>query len=99
MNILNYITWNIDPEIFSIGPLSVRWYGLLFALGFVLGQQILSKIYVAEGRTEGDVDVITLYMIIGTVVQTASQNVHMFIGARYAVVCDSSLVHIDVLHS
>lgn len=68
MNIITYITWNIDPEIFSLGPLSVRWYGLLFALGFVIGQQILTKIYVAEGRTEGDVDVITLYMIIGTVI-------------------------------
>ena len=68
MSILHYITWNVDPEIFSIGPLSIRWYGLLFALGFLLGQRILTKIYVAEGRTEGDVDVITLYMIIGTVV-------------------------------
>ncbi|GAB3829309.1 prolipoprotein diacylglyceryl transferase [Pontibacter rugosus] len=68
MSILNYITWNVDPEIFSIGPLSIRWYGLLFALGFVIGQRILTKIYVAEGRTEGDVDVITIYMIIGTVV-------------------------------
>ncbi|RDV13466.1 prolipoprotein diacylglyceryl transferase [Pontibacter diazotrophicus] len=65
---LNYIPWNVDPEIFSIGPLSIRWYGLLFALGFVIGQRILTKIYVAEGRTEGDVDVITLYMIIGTVI-------------------------------
>ncbi|GAB3535349.1 prolipoprotein diacylglyceryl transferase [Pontibacter brevis] len=68
MSIFNYIPWNVDPEIFSIGPLSIRWYGLLFALGFVIGQRILTKIYVAEGRTEGDVDVITLYMIIGTVV-------------------------------
>jgi prolipoprotein diacylglyceryl transferase len=68
MSILNYIPWNVDPEIFNIGPLSIRWYGLLFALGFVIGQRILTKIYVAEGRTEGDVDVITLYMIIGTVV-------------------------------
>jgi len=68
MGILTYINWNVDPEIFSIGPLSVRWYGLLFALGFVFGQRILSKIYVAEGRTEKDVDVITLYMIVGTVV-------------------------------
>jgi len=67
-SILNYITWNVDPEIFHLGPLSVRWYGLLFALGFVIGQRILTKIYVAEGRTEGDVDVITLYMIIGTVI-------------------------------
>lgn len=68
MSILTYIPWNVDPEIFSIGPLSIRWYGLLFALGFVIGQRILTKIYVAEGRTEGDVDVITLYMIIGTVI-------------------------------
>ena len=67
MGILNYITWNVSPEIFTIGPLTIRWYGLLFALGFVFGQRILSRIYIAEGRTEKDVDVITLYMIIGTV--------------------------------
>ncbi|NEM98657.1 prolipoprotein diacylglyceryl transferase [Pontibacter burrus] len=68
MSLLNFIPWNVDPEIFNIGPISVRWYGLLFALAFVFGQRILSRIYVAEGRTEGDVDVITLYMIIGTVI-------------------------------
>ncbi len=68
MGILGYINWNVSPEIFSIGPLTVRWYGLLFALGFVIGQRILSRIYVAEGRSEKDVDVITLYMIVGTVV-------------------------------
>lgn len=68
MSLLNFITWNVDPEIFNIGPVSVRWYGLFFALAFVFGQRILSKIYVTEGRTEGDVDAITLYMIIGTVV-------------------------------
>ena len=50
-----------------MAPSVIRWYGLLFALGFVIGQRILTKIYVAEGRTEGDVDVITMYMIIGTV--------------------------------
>ncbi|NDK57641.1 prolipoprotein diacylglyceryl transferase [Pontibacter fetidus] len=68
MSLLNFITWNVDPEIFHLGPVSVRWYGLFFALAFVIGQRILSKIYVTEGRTEGDVDAITLYMIIGTVV-------------------------------
>src|SRR5688572_22682795 len=67
MGILAYITWDVSPDIFSIGPLTVRWYGLLFALGFVIGQRILSKIYQAEGRSEKDVDIITIYMIIGTV--------------------------------
>jgi phosphatidylglycerol---prolipoprotein diacylglyceryl transferase len=68
MSILNYITWDVSPTIFSIGSFEVRWYGLLFALAFVFGQRIMTKIYVAEGRTEGDVDVITLYMIVGTVI-------------------------------
>ena len=25
----------IDPVIFSIGPLAVRWYGLMYLVGFV----------------------------------------------------------------
>ena len=28
---------NIDPVAFSIGPLSVRWYGLMYLLGFAAG--------------------------------------------------------------
>ncbi|MDQ3290004.1 MAG: prolipoprotein diacylglyceryl transferase [Bacteroidota bacterium] len=63
----NPIVWNVSPEIFDFGFFALRWYGLLFALGFVFGQRILTRIYKAEGRTEQDVDIITLYMIIGTV--------------------------------
>ena len=32
-----FINWSMNPEIFSLGPLSVRWYGLLFISGFILG--------------------------------------------------------------
>src|SRR5437763_1458915 len=28
---------NIDPIAFSIGPLAVRWYGLMYLLGFAAG--------------------------------------------------------------
>ncbi|HEX7474677.1 MAG TPA: prolipoprotein diacylglyceryl transferase, partial [Dehalococcoidales bacterium] len=28
---------NIDPILFSIGPLSVRWYGLMYIVGIVVG--------------------------------------------------------------
>lgn len=67
MTILNQITWDVSPEIFPDFFLPVRWYGLLFASAFIFGQWILTRIYKAEGRTEHDVDVITLYMIVGTV--------------------------------
>ncbi|WP_229764931.1 prolipoprotein diacylglyceryl transferase family protein, partial [Vibrio cholerae] len=26
---------NIDPVLFSIGPLAVRWYGLMYLVGFL----------------------------------------------------------------
>jgi phosphatidylglycerol:prolipoprotein diacylglycerol transferase len=63
-----YIIWNGSPEIFSIGPLAIRWYGLLFALGFLISQQVLYYIYRTEGKSERDVDTLTVYMVIATVV-------------------------------
>jgi phosphatidylglycerol---prolipoprotein diacylglyceryl transferase len=32
-----YIPINIDPVIFYIGPLALRWYGLMYVVGIVLG--------------------------------------------------------------
>lgn len=66
--IFDFIVWSPDPEIFSIGPLSIRWYGLLFALGFLIGQQILIHIYKAEGKTEKHVEVLTVYMVLATII-------------------------------
>ncbi len=34
----------IDPVIFSIGPLAVRWYGLMYLLGFVGGYFVMGHI-------------------------------------------------------
>ncbi|GAB3259268.1 prolipoprotein diacylglyceryl transferase [Larkinella harenae] len=64
---LSYIIWDVNPELFSIGTFSVRWYGLLFALGFLLGQQIILYIFKREGKPVSDIDALTLYMVIATV--------------------------------
>ncbi len=65
---LSSINWNVSPEIFSIGPITVRWYGLLFASAFLVGQQLMYKMYSMEGKPKSDVDTLTIYMIIATVV-------------------------------
>src|SRR5688572_13361482 len=65
---LMYIIWNGSPEIFSIGSFSLRWYGLLFALGFLISQQILYYIYKQEGKPEKDVETLTIYMVVATII-------------------------------
>lgn len=68
MTILNYIIWNGSPEIFSFESFALRWYGLFFALGFLISQQILYYMYKKEGKPEKDVDTLTIYMVIATII-------------------------------
>jgi len=67
MTILNYIIWNGSPEIFSFESFALRWYGLFFALGFLISQQILYYIFKQEGKPEKDVDTLTIYMVVATI--------------------------------
>ena len=32
MNNLLYINWDIDPVIFSLGPVKIQYYGLIFVI-------------------------------------------------------------------
>lgn len=64
---LAYIPWNINPEIFSVGPFSVRYYGLMWAMAFYLGYVVFNKFVKREGLPEGFLDSLTMYMVIGTV--------------------------------
>jgi len=68
MSILNFIIWNGSPEIFSYGSFSLRWYGLFFALGFLISQQFMYYFYKQEGKPEKDVDTLTIYMVIATII-------------------------------
>ncbi|MFB6306333.1 MAG: prolipoprotein diacylglyceryl transferase [Flavobacteriales bacterium] len=62
------IEWDIDPAIFKIGELEIRWYGLLFALSFMLGHMIVKKMFDREGVKEEWLDKLLIYVIIGTVI-------------------------------
>ena len=68
MIILSYITWSVGPEIVNLGPISIRWYGLLFALAFVAGFKILQWMYKRENKPVIDVEQVAVYMILGTVI-------------------------------
>jgi prolipoprotein diacylglyceryltransferase len=65
---LQFILWDVSPQIFKTGGFELRWYGVLFAMGFIIGQQILTKWYKKEGKNPKDVEAITVYTVIATVI-------------------------------
>jgi phosphatidylglycerol:prolipoprotein diacylglycerol transferase len=62
------IPWDVNPEIFRIGPVAIRWYGLLFASSFLFGYIIMNRIFKNENLPQSVLDRLTVYMAIGTVV-------------------------------
>ena len=45
MNLLGYIVWNPNLEAFHLGPFSIRWYGLMWLIGFAVGFFLVKKLY------------------------------------------------------
>ena len=63
-----FINWDISPEIFNLGGISIRYYGLLFALAFVLGYRVEEKMFKAEGLPMAWLDKLWLYVAIATII-------------------------------
>lgn len=66
--IFDAVLWNVDPEIFHLGSLSIRWYGLLFSMAFLLGYMGLSRIFKKEKKEVELLDKLTMYMLLGTII-------------------------------
>jgi len=61
------INWNLNPEIFPLGPFSVRWYGLLFAAAIYLGFVIIDKRFKKEGHSQVIIDRLAFYTVVGLI--------------------------------
>lgn len=71
----NYITWTANPDIFS-GFVTVRWYGLMFVIGFWIGYRIIYGIFKHEGASESWLDKLFIYVVIATII--GSRLGHVF---------------------
>lgn len=68
MNVTAHIYWDVTPELFSFGPLTVRWYGLLFVLAFSIGFFIIRWIFRSENRPEHNLNALVNFMVAGTII-------------------------------
>ena len=70
------IVWDVDPILFKVGSWEVRWYGLMWGLGFILAYEMVSRLFKKEKYPEEWVDKLFVYCIVSTV-----------IGAVWGIVC------------
>ncbi|MDA3815800.1 MAG: prolipoprotein diacylglyceryl transferase [Prolixibacteraceae bacterium] len=82
MDFLSFIHWDVNPEIFSLGPLSVRWYGLMFAISFILGYNIVEKMFKHEKENLKWLDSLLMYIVFGTIIGARLGHV-FFYGWEY----------------
>lgn len=62
------ITWTADPVIFSIGPKEIRWYTLMFLIGFAVGYKIVERMFRREGVDKKWLDPLLYYTLAGTLI-------------------------------
>jgi prolipoprotein diacylglyceryl transferase len=58
----------VTPVLFTLGGIEIRWYGLLFALGFFFAYTLLYDIYKREKVKIAQLDMLTVYFFVATVI-------------------------------
>lgn len=57
-----------DPTAFTLGPLTVRWYGLFFSSGFIIGYIIMQLMFRQKHYNTQDLDRLLVYIFAGTII-------------------------------
>ena len=63
-----FIHWNVTPEAFSLGPLTVRWYGILYGCAFIVSYYAFKELLKFDKVADDFADRALIYMILGTVI-------------------------------
>ena len=68
MESLLFVHWHVNPILFHIGSLEIRWYGLLFVSGFVIGWYLFKWFFTREKVDTKLMDPLLYTLLIATIV-------------------------------
>ena len=68
IDLLNYIVWNPDLEAFRLGPIAVRWYGLMWIIGLALAYFVVMRLYKEQKIKDEYFDPLFLYCFFGILI-------------------------------
>ena len=68
INLLNYIVWNPDLEAFRLGPITVRWYGLMWIIGLAIAYFVVKRLYKEQKIKDEYFDPLFIYCFLGILI-------------------------------
>ncbi len=57
-----------SPSFSGFGPIEPRWYGMMFASGFLFGYLLEYKFFKDAGRSQEDLDRLLIYVLVATII-------------------------------
>lgn len=83
-DLITQVTWNVDPTLIHTSWFSVRWYGLMFAIGFIVGYEIECRIYKREGAPESWMPTLLVWVLVATIVGARLGHVFFYEWSYYS---------------
>ena len=65
---MHYFVWDVQPTILFLGPLQLRYYGILFGLTLLVGFSLFTRRMKAYGYSEEISEKFLLYGVLGVVI-------------------------------
>ena len=79
----NTIIWGIDPIIMQIGPFTLRWYSLFFAISFMMSILILQYMFKRAGKRREEAEKLQIYLTFGVIFGARLGHVIFYEWASY----------------
>lgn len=62
------ITWDVNPTIFTLLGIEIRWYGLLWVTGLLVAVYMVNRIFKHENINEKWFDSLLIYVVLGIII-------------------------------
>lgn len=79
----DFITWSADPVLID-SFVTIRWYGLMFAIGFWIGFNIVARMFKREGAPERWLGILLIYVGVATIVGARLGHVFFYAWDYYS---------------
>ena len=68
IDLLSYIVWQPAQEAFRLGPIAVRWYGLMWIIGLALAYLVVKRLYKEQKIKDEYFDPLFIYCFFGILI-------------------------------